>query len=160
MPQAKNLTNHPLKKDIKRMSRTTRSSSRSSSSGLSDLDTPQSTNTFKQIYGILDTVSSEATTLRNNLKSVSKRIATKALSEKPLQPKPHAAAWFEEHTLKSPCRLQEFLDQFLKIPAKEGRISIEARTIQLSPSEAALFMIEPITYTWTDVLQHLPRVFQ
>jgi len=141
------------------MSRTTRSTS-SSSSGLSDLDTPQSTTLFRKIYGILDTVSSEATSVRNNLKSVNKRITTKPLSEKSLQPKPHAVAWFEEHNLKTPCKLQEFLDQFLKIPAKEERISLEARTIQLSPSEAALFALEPNTYTWTDVLQHLPHLFQ
>jgi len=153
------LTNHTLKKEIKRMARSTRSTSRSSS-GLSSLDEPPSTRLFKQIYEIFDTVTSETTAIRNNLKSVGKRIATKSLSEKRLQPKTHAAAWFEEQSLGPTCTLQEFLDHLLKIPGKEGRISTEARTIQLTSGEAALFALEPNTYTWTDVLQQLPRVFQ
>jgi hypothetical protein len=132
----------------------------SRTSSLSSLDSTPSSNLFRQINNLFDTIRYEATSLRNNMKTYGKRISHTTLAEKVFEPKPHHAAWFQTAAIQTPCTITTFLNTLLATMAAESRIDKQERSVVLTDAEAALFGLPAGTHKWTEVLQRLPSVFQ
>jgi len=135
-------------------------STMSRTSSLSSLDSTPSSNLFRQINNLFDTIRYEATSLRNNMKTYGKRISHTTLAEKVFEPKPHHAAWFQTAAIQTPCTITTFLNTLLATMAAESRIDKQERSVVLTDAEAALFGLPAGTHKWTEVLQRLPSVFQ
>jgi len=131
----------------------------SRASSLSSLDSTPSSNLFRQINNLFDTIRYEATNLRNNMKTYGKRISHMTLAEKVFEPKPQHVSWFQTAMIQTPCTISTFLTAILAMMAAESRIDKQERSVTLTEAEAALFELTAGTHKWTDVLQRLPNVF-
>lgn len=115
---------------------------------------------FEGLYATLMKLKEDTTKIRDNLKSVKKRIQTADLSERLLDPKPHANAYFLKYTIPNPCSIEEFMNILFSNIAKEKRLCHKTRTLYLTEEEADLFQLNARTaYKWLEVIQAMPNVF-
>lgn len=132
----------------------------SRSQSLSTIDSVTASDSFDSMYLMLDRLKAETTSVRDNLKSCSRRIADVDLSEYLLEPRPHAVAWFKSRKMATPCDLEEFLGKVFQELGAKRRVCHRTRTIILDQESAALFQLEAnFAYRWVEVLQKLPCIF-
>jgi hypothetical protein len=112
------------------------------------------------MYGMLDRLKSETTAVRDGLKSCNRRITDVELSERLLDPRPHAISWFKAQKLETPCDLEDFLNTLFKGLAAKRRVCHRTRVLLLDEESAPLFGLQPNNaYKWIEVLERLPHVF-
>lgn len=134
--------------------------SRTTTTTLSSLETESAKETFESIYQLLTRLKDETTSVRNTLTKCSKKIDSTPLSERLLEPRPHAVSWFKKHSLETPCDLEEFLLLLFRNLAAKRLVCHRTRTILLGAEEAILFQLTPMfAYRWTEVIANLPKVF-
>lgn len=128
---------------------------------LSSIDTLSQDGSFEAIYELMGKLKHDSITLRESLKSFSKRIEEIPLQEKRLEPKRNAKAWFDKHAeLKTPCELEEFLVVLFTEMMGQKRIEHRLRVLILKDDEAKMFGLQANTaYRWCEVLMRLPNVF-
>lgn len=131
-----------------------------SSQTLSSIDSIGSGEAFQSIYSLLNRLKEDTTTIRDGLKACNKRIVEIPFSERLLEPKPHAVAWFKKRQMETPCDLEDFLEKLFGELAVKRHICHKTRTLFLDKDEAKLFDVEPNTiYKWVEILERLPNVF-
>lgn len=129
-----------------------------SSKTLSSIDTTD--DSFESIYSTLNRLKEGTTQVRDGLKACNRRIVEIPFSEKLLEPRPHAAAWFKKRQMETPCDLEDFLEKFFGELAAKRRVCHTTRTLHLDKEEANLFGVEPnYIYKWIEILERLPNVF-
>lgn len=127
---------------------------------LSSIDSHSREGSFEAIYELMTALKNDSSTLRERLKTFSKRIEEIPLQEKLLEPKPNAKKWFESHKLQTPCELEEFLKVLFTEMGAQRRIEHRLRVMILKYDEAMMFGLqENHAYKWVEVLSRLPNVF-
>ena len=134
-----------------------------STTTLSTLNSENSETTekiFEGLYATMTQLKEDTVKIRDNLKSVKRRIQTADLSERLLDPKPHTNSYFLKYKIPNPCSVEEFMNILFSNIAKEKRLCHRTRTLYLTEEEAVLFHLKPRTaYKWLEVLQTIPNVF-
>jgi hypothetical protein len=132
----------------------------SRSQTLSSIDSLSAAETFESIYLLMDKLKADTTAVRDGLKSCNRRIIDIELSERLLDPKPHATAWFKKRKMELPCDLEDFLERLFQEHGEKKRVCHRTRTIIIDEEAAVLFELKPnYAYRWLEVLQKLPVVF-
>jgi hypothetical protein len=127
---------------------------------LSSVDSHSRDGSFDAIYELMISLKNDSTTLRERLKTFSKRIEEIPLQERLLEPRPNAQKWFELHGLKTPCELEEFLKVLFTEMGSQKRIEYRLRIMVLNQDEAKMFGLQGSNaYKWVDVISRLPNVF-
>ncbi len=116
----------------------------SSLSTLNAEDSETSQKIFEALYLTLERLKEDTTKIRDNLKSCKKRIQTADLSERLMDPKPHALAYFQKNSIPNPCTLEEFMTTLFGKIAKERRLCHRTRSLYLNEEEAKLFGLLPM----------------
>ena len=134
-----------------------------SSSTLSTLNSENSETAekiFEGLYATMTRLKEDTTKIRDNLKSVKRRIQTADLSERLMDPKPHTNSYFEKNKIPNPCSIEEFMNILFSNIAREKRLCHRTRTLYLTEEEAILFNLKARNaYKWFEVLQAMPNVF-
>ena len=130
-----------------------------SSASLESLDTPSREEILQQTAAMFETLKQHASELRDQLKSFQKKYVDVGLAERRFDPRPHAVSWFATRGLKTPCGVDEFLDDFAAVLAADCRICHSSRTVTLNEQEAHLFGLPAGNYKWLELLIRLPSVF-
>ena len=127
---------------------------------LSSIESHSREGSFEAIYQLMTALKTDSSTLRERLKTFSKRIEEIPLQEKLLEPRPKAKKWFESHALQTPCELEEFLKVLFTEMGAQRRIDHKLRVMILNQEEATMFGLQPNhAYKWMEVLTRLPHVF-
>ncbi len=115
---------------------------------------------FNELYENLKGLDKDCCVFTRQFQGYRKKLESQTLEEQELYPKRHAISWFKRHSIEIPCRLENFMDAFLKEEAAKDRICSEERTIILGRQGRTLFQTEKEKVGWMELLALLPNIFE